>query len=480
MRLKFFSHLLVMVLLNLLVKPLAIFAIDATLQNRVGNAEYGFYFALLNFTYLFNILLDLGITNHNTKQIAQHPERARDNLGKILPLRLLLWLAYALFVLVLASVFRYSERQFTVVGLLVVNQFLITITLFFRSYFAGLLLLKTEVLFSILDKLLLVILGAIWLFWQNTIAVSILGFVLLQTLTAGITALSAFVLVLRKTGLPKWEWDLAYQRKMMKDSLPYATLIVLMMLYHRMDSVMLERMLTDGDSQTGIYAQAYRIVDALFMFASLFSGMLFPIFSSMMKKNQAVFPLFDSASRVLISGAMVLGAMAFFQSDFVLQCFYNQHAGATSTAFQLLMLSFIPMCIIVLCGTLLTARGKLRYLNLFSFAGVLLNFSLNYCLIPKWGAEGAALTMLITQSLVALLQLVYVLYFFAGEIKGKGLVRYLGLALVLVLAGLDWFHLSPLLQLTLMALCALVYCLFTHMLQWRLLLSLSDSYRNKK
>ena len=58
MRLKFFSHLILMVLLNLLVKPIAIFGIDAQVQNVVGAEEYGIYFSLLNFTYLFNIFLD--------------------------------------------------------------------------------------------------------------------------------------------------------------------------------------------------------------------------------------------------------------------------------------------------------------------------------------------------------------------------------------------------------------------------------------
>ena len=52
-----------MVVLNLLVKPIAIFGIDAEVQDRVGTEDYGLYFALLNFSFLFNILLDFGINN---------------------------------------------------------------------------------------------------------------------------------------------------------------------------------------------------------------------------------------------------------------------------------------------------------------------------------------------------------------------------------------------------------------------------------
>jgi len=42
----FFSNLVLMIFLNLLIKPLALFGIDATVQNRVGAAEYGFFFLL--------------------------------------------------------------------------------------------------------------------------------------------------------------------------------------------------------------------------------------------------------------------------------------------------------------------------------------------------------------------------------------------------------------------------------------------------
>ena len=73
MQKKFFSNLIWLIFFNLLIKPYAIFGIDAEVQNRVGTETYGMYFTLLNFTLLFNILLDVGITNYNTRYVAQYP-----------------------------------------------------------------------------------------------------------------------------------------------------------------------------------------------------------------------------------------------------------------------------------------------------------------------------------------------------------------------------------------------------------------------
>ena len=60
MQRQFFSNLFLTLFLNLLIKPIAIFAIDATVQNRVGQEEYGLYFTLLNLTVIFNIFFTTG------------------------------------------------------------------------------------------------------------------------------------------------------------------------------------------------------------------------------------------------------------------------------------------------------------------------------------------------------------------------------------------------------------------------------------
>ena len=66
MQRKFLTNLLILLFMNLLIKPFWILGIDRSVQNAVGAEQYGFYFAIFNFTFLFNIMLDLGITNFKT------------------------------------------------------------------------------------------------------------------------------------------------------------------------------------------------------------------------------------------------------------------------------------------------------------------------------------------------------------------------------------------------------------------------------
>ena len=69
------------------------------------------------------------------------------------------------------------------------------------------------------------------------------------------------------------------------------------------------------------------------------------------------------------------------------------------------MAGFIPACIAIICGSLLTANGNLKELNYIAFSGALMNIVLNLCFIPGMKSEGAALASMITQFCMAIIQI---------------------------------------------------------------------------
>lgn len=468
MRQKFFSHLFLMVALNLLVKPLAIFGVDAQIQNIVGPEEYGTYFSLLNFTYLFNILLDLGITNFNIKHIAQHPHLAKNYLGKIIPIRFLLLFAYVLVVLLFSHFLNYNEAQLTILWVLIFNQFLIASIFYFRSYFAGLLLLKTEALFSVLDKLLLIFIAGYFILGFSSIQMDMLLFVEIQSICYLLTFIFALGILIYKVGLPKIKWHFSFNQLMLSKSFPYALLIVLMMVYNRVDSVMLERIA--GSKEAGIYAQAYRMLDACFMFATLFSSLLFPLFAKMLKHRENITGLLKSSQQLLITGAMIVAGTCFINAKWILSLIYQHEITASIPVFQLLMLSFIPICLIVIYGTLLTSNGNLKFLNLISFIGICLSIILNFIYIPTYGAKGSSIVSLATQTLLAILQVLFVIKLFKIHFSFKLFLNYLGLGIILYACSfLPILGIKDFLLLLLSLLFSIMYAIIMHLFEWRLL-----------
>jgi O-antigen/teichoic acid export membrane protein len=472
MQRKFLNNLMLMVLLNLLVKPLAIFGIDATVQNRIGAEEYGLYFSLLNFTYFFNIILDLGITNYNTKYVAQHPHLVKRYMGKILPLRLLLFFVYIFLSLVLAYFLNYEGRQFIFLGILIFNQFLISVVQYLRSYFAGLLLFKVDTLLSVLDKVLLIFIVGYLLYspsFEGKFKLS--WFIGAQTISYFITVLLAVSLVVVKIGIPTMKWSPAFNKVILKQSFPYAILILLMMLYNRVDAVMIERLHPSGAKEAGIYAQAFRILDAFVMFGMLFTNILYPIFSRLIKEKTSVKPLLDSASRLLFAFAFVGIILCFCFPAMILNLIYTQNIEEAVPTFQWIMLSFLPICVIMIFGTLLTANGSLKTLNYLSLFGLILNIGLNVFFIQIWGAWGAALATLITQSGLAILQLFFVWKYFDLQFNWPQFGRYVGfvawlIGTIFVLQQITVSNWS----LIYFIISAVVATFVFQMFQWRMLL----------
>ena len=89
------------------------------------------------------------------------------------------------------------------------------------------------------------------------------------------------------------------------------------------------------------------------------------------------------------------------------------------------MLCFIGMTITQLFGTLLTANGNLNLLNKIAFGAAILNIVLNYALIPSYTVIGAAYASLITQSLVAIAQVIICYRLFALKFSLQTTLKFI-------------------------------------------------------
>lgn len=436
MQKKFISNLALMVLLNLLVKPVAIFGIDAKVQNSVSVEDYGIYFSLLNFSFLFNILLDFGINNFTTKNVAQHPHMAAKYLEKVLGFRFMLFVLYAVVSFTIGMVLQWNRYQLYLLGFFVFNQFLITLIAYARSYFGGLLMFKTDAIISVLDRFLLIIFCGILLYLPITDQkFQIEWFIWIQTACYILTLIVAVVLIVSKFGIPKLKYHQAFSYSIVKQSFPYALLIFLMMIYTRIDSVMVERLHHNGQEESGFYAMGFRLLNAFFMFAMIFSNLLLPIFSRMFKHMEDVRPILKTSTKLLIGGAIMLSIISYFNSDYILGLIYDKNIKESDPSFQLLMFSFIGMCATILYGTLLTARGNMRFLNTISAIGIVVNIVINSFLIPTYGATGAAIATVITQSLISAIQYVYSIRLLKVTFNTKEILLFTGYVGTLVALG---------------------------------------------
>lgn len=418
MQRKFITNLGLLLLLNLLIKPFWILGIDRSVQNIVGAEEYGIYYALFNFSFLLNIVLDVGITNFNTKNIAQNRQLISKHFSSIAVLKLLLALVYIVLTFTCGWIIGYSLGQMKFVLLLGFNQFLISMILYLRSNLAGLHHFKTYSAISVLDRALMIAICAV-LLWGNITnrKFQIEWFVYAQTAAYLLTSLIAFVMVALRAESFRPRWSFPFSVMIIKQSFPFAVLILLMTFYNRIDAVMMERMLPDGATQAGIYAQAYRLLDATNMIAFLFAGLLLPIFARMLILKESIEKLLALSFRLLVVPALIIAACSYFYRIEIMGLLYDEYTEFSSPVFGLLMACFIPVSLTYIFGTLLTANGNLKALNIMAACGILLNVALNFVLIPKLFAYGSAIASLITQIITATIQVMVVQYVFRFRVN---------------------------------------------------------------
>ena len=407
-----------------------------TVQNTVGTGQYGLFFSLFSFSVVFQILLDLGIENFNRREIARHHDLAGKYLSNIIPLKFLLGVAYFLISSGIGYLLGWKADMIRMLALLLFNQFLANFILYFRSTLGGLHLFKTDSIMSVLDRSLVIIICSV-LLWGNISKkpFQIEWFIYAQTFSYLISAIVTFFVIKKRVGKIRLSFDRQYYLSILKRSLPYALLILLMASYLRMDSILLERILPNGKEQAGIYAHSFRILEILSNYGYLFSILLLPMFSKMLQLKQSVEELVKLSYLLIIIPTLLISISCIFYRQEIIALLYKEQITESSKVFGILILSLLGICTTYIFGTLLTANGNLRELNIMAGIGVIINVSLNLILIPRYQVMGSALANLTTQIYTSIVQILLATRKFNFTINYKIISKLAVYVLILIIAG---------------------------------------------
>jgi O-antigen/teichoic acid export membrane protein len=429
---KFILNLLLIIVVNLMVKPLYIFGIERNIQNLIGAADYGLFYSLFNLTFIISILLDPGITNYNNRHIAQNEHMLSSSFSSIISAKLLLTLVYLIFIAIYGLIVHFNSVEWSILGMLAFGQIFNSFTLYNRSNLAGLHKFQADTFISILDKLILILLciPVLYLGYYKA-QFSIYSFISLQTISLLGAAIFSFLLVYKHTSSFKLKFSYVGLKKIVIESYPYAILAMLMLIYTKADTVLLKELIPNGNEEVGIYAAAYRLIDALNMIAVLFAGLLYPIFSKMIKEKVDIEPLTKIAFALLVIPSMVLAMFSVFYADEIMKLLYIHNISESAAIFKVLIIAFIFICNGYIFGTLLTANGSIRLLNKIALLGVITNIILNIILIPHYGAIGSAFVSLFTFTIVTSTQLFFSFRTFQLSLRFNYLIRAI-ISLILI------------------------------------------------
>lgn len=403
MKKEFVLNLVFLILINLMIKPLYIFGIDVGVQNAAGPEAYGLYFYLLGFVYLFQVINDLGIQNFNNRFISLNEHLLTKYFPHIFSLKLVLGVSFLVIVSAFGLALGLMQLYPLLFGIIALNLILDSLNGYLRSNIAGMAWYRTDSLLSVADKIVMILLvGFLLLNHSEGSEFPIIWFALSQTASfLTVSLICLFLLRNRYSGMTAWPKK-KYFLLIFRKSWPFALILLSTFIYNRLDGVMIGYLLEDGEREAGYYAAGFRLYDAASMFTFLFVGLLYPMFSKMLSRGEDPAPLYILGLKLMWVTVLAVLLVLLTFSDEIMHGLYTDPGPDAGSVLFLLALAFAAKSIFHISGSFMLSYGDLKRINIIFAAGMLLNFLLNWWLIPKYGILGACLATLSTQALVAI------------------------------------------------------------------------------
>lgn len=424
-----------MVFVNLLIKPFWVFGIDRVVQNKLGISEYGFYFAVFNFTYLFQILLDFGFQNYSNRQVAADRTKINNLLPSILAFKVILLVFYLIICVAVAYPLGYLNKPF--IWIILINQILLSFNIYLRSNVSAHQHFITDALLSVLDKLLMILL-CIALIWGNLkwFPLTIFNFALAQLVAYFITFVACLFFAFRLANKLVFAFSFENFFQIAKATLPYAIIYFLMTTYYRIDGVMLEKLQgINGAMESGIYAQGYRIMESLNNIGYLFAGILLPLFAYNIAQKKEIKTILKSSVSIMFCVAVSIVVCLFaYKHDIMKLLYHSADVAYSSEVFGYLLLNFFPVAILYVIGTLLTANQNFKLMIYTLIIAVAINIILNFYLITNYGAKGAGQATLITQLFMLVCYTTFSIRVFKIDINAMYILQLFAFAVLCVAA----------------------------------------------
>jgi O-antigen/teichoic acid export membrane protein len=149
----------------------------------------------------------------------------------------------------------------------------------------------------------------------------------------------------------------------------------------------------------------------------------------MIKHKENIERMVKMSFTMIITPAILVALGSFFYSKELMALLYNAHIQDSASVFRVLMLGFVAVSTTYIFGTLLTANGNLKELNIIACCGLLISFFFNFFLIPKFLAIGSAYASLVTQFTTSVIQVILAVRVF----RMKPNFRYLSTLLIYIL-----------------------------------------------
>lgn len=380
------------------------FALLVYATRILGAVEYGKFTFALSFVSIMVICSDLGLINIATRELSRNKEKENE-FSELLSLDIVL--TAGAFFLTVAGSFLVTDNMAIRKMIWFLSVFIL-ITSFFGIFFAFLRSrqkMEYEAATKVLQSAGTVVIAFFAVYYFRSAIGLAYGYLL-----ANLIVLALFLVFFHVRFQPlKLRWNKKIFH-ILKISWPMSLGFMNSWMYMTVASVMLGYF--NLIAENGWYGAASKIVILVLMPGSLIVGSFYPALSSLFVNSpEKIQKSFDYLMAVMVSLSIPMMVGAITLAPKIIPFFYGSGFTPSVATLQLLM----PLVLISFIGypysvalVIADQQKKNFYLIL---AGIGMTTALNFLLIPSYGLQGAAISLLISSGAVLLASMITLKFF---------------------------------------------------------------------
>lgn len=366
------------------------FLVSVWLARYMGPDQFGIFNYALAMIAIYTAVASLGMNGVVVRELVRTPDQASVIMGSSFVLQIVGSILASLLVIASTMILRPNEWSVILIVLVMVPSVLLRSTDIIKYWFESVISAKYTVIAQNIAfvtssalKIGTILLGGSYVIIAVTVTVEAL-----------IVALLLIYLYRRKKINIVWQFDFSTAKKLLSQSWPLILSGLALMLYMRVDQIMIGNMV--DNAAVGIYSVAVKMVEVWYFFPVAIVSSLFPKIIkekeiSEERYNERMQFLYD----IMVVAGVGLAIVVTILSDYIISLFYGSQYAEASRLIKIYAWVSIFYFLSSASGRWYINEGLQVYALTRNIMGLAIAISLNFILIPKFGSEGAAFATLV-------------------------------------------------------------------------------------
>ncbi len=353
----------------------------------IGFGKYSFIFAYVS---LFRILGDLGIDTIIVREISRDASKKDIYIGNAIVMKALLS-AFAF----ISSILVISALGYPLLTRELVFIYSITLLFAASSPFADMFQVELRMEYATFIRIITQMLSAVFVLLVIIFERGLVALFILLVLSSFLGVLLTLYYSKQFTR-PKFELNFGLWNMIIRASIPLAFSSIFIVIYHKIDIVMLSMM--KGDEVVGYYSAAYGLAGTLGIIPSAFAVSIYPLMSEYFASSkESLIKMYERSCKYMMSLGIPIAVGTTLLSHRIIPFIYGKEFAPAIPALSILIWAEAFIFVNVILYTALNSINMQKINGYTSFLLVIVNISLNLILIPRFSFIGASLATVFTE-----------------------------------------------------------------------------------